>query len=399
MSESYGGENQAATFLGRRHAEQFKALGVLTGAATEILDPPALSPGASRIERRADNALLDKMNHELTEVVVGPQAAADARHDFNGKEAPIPIGEKTIVADATAAPVRTAAGGYDYLETFLGLHAASNAIEYLRDKRHQEFVEIATGRYSHYYAASSRINLASPGTTLNILAPVGEYGPEEALDLLKATYHAMAGANPRQLQQLDVLGEKDDNRNLILYHTTYGRNERVAYGTELLKQQKLGKAIARSVFEGDLSIQQEISLLTAEQVEGFETMASLWRAIRKGRLVEKLTRLLPFGDLAPMTEMNMFIPGLVKPAGHDEVMLDPEIKEQLKTHKAAIQSDLMEYFKEHPEAAPNNDMGIFCPALAHGGGLSKRHEVVYRRFEALKRPKSVLGRLVARRRS
>jgi hypothetical protein len=123
--------------------------------------------------------------------------------------------------------------------------------------------------------------------------------------------------------------------------------------------------------------------LTAEKVEGFDTVAALWRAIRKAKLVEELTRILPFGDLAPMTAMNMFIPGLVRPAGNNEVRLDPAIKSQLKEHKEAIRADLMKYFKEHPDRPSSNDMGIFCPTLAHGGGLTRRHDVVYQRFEAL----------------
>lgn len=109
----------------------------------------------------------------------------------------------------------------------------------------------------------------------------------------------MLWPNAVQLARLDALADEGDNRPWILDHTTYGRNHRALHRYGAKDNAPLGMALARTVYEGDLSIQQEISLLTAQHIDGFETIGSLWKAIRRAKLAEKLTSLLLFGNLAP----------------------------------------------------------------------------------------------------
>jgi hypothetical protein len=176
-------------------------------------------------DRKADAALLASLSDELSGVTVGPLSAQNAMTDWNNDHAPIPDGTKRIVTNVATAPKHIASEDLDYLPNYLARDAGHNAIEYLQEKRHQEFVEIATGRYSYYYGCQSRVSLASAGNYLNILVPIGEYGADAALVLLRATYYAMCGASSPQLEQLNILAEEGNNRELILNHTTFGRNE------------------------------------------------------------------------------------------------------------------------------------------------------------------------------
>lgn len=378
MSEQSSVHGQGdALFLRQRHGQQFEALSRITGEAVGILAVRALSRNVRSSDIQSDTELLTQLSAGIDAATTGPLAAEDALRDWNDKRAPLTAGAVAINAQLNEAPIRTTR--LEYLPNILSHTAGSNAREYLSDVSHEGFMDIATGRFSHYYGAQSRVELIS-NNRFYIRAPIGEYGPEAALDLLKATYRTMVGPTTNQLARLDALADTGDNRALILAHTSYGRQHRTIHQYDESDGVPLGMALARTVYEGDLSIQQGISLLTAQRVRGFDTLASLWGAIRRAKLVEKLTSLLPFGNLAPANDMNVFIPDLVVPSRPGEVRLRSSVENELRAYKAQVRAKLADYYRRHPTAPAGNDMGIMCPALVRGAGLTERHDVLYARF-------------------
>lgn len=364
-------------FLRGRHGELFESLGRITGRAADIMAVRALTTVARSSDIRSDRDRAVKRSLECRTYAEGPIDAEESLKDWNGDRVPLPVGAFAIAASLDGAPVLTP-DSQDLPGVFRHT-AGSNAKSYLEDPKHEPFLDIATGRFSHFYAAESRVELPN-SNRLHIRVPIGEYGPNAAIDLMQATYKTMEGPTDTQLAQLHELADQGANRELILNHTTYGRSHRANYFDEK-GDTPLGMALARTVHEGDLSVQQVVTLLTAQRVPGFKTMGSLWQAVREAKLVEKMTSLLPFGNLAPANDMNLFIPDLVVPTGSDSgVGLNSDIEKRLRQYKAATRADLVAFHKQNPEASAGNDMGIMCPALLRGAGLTRRHDVLHARY-------------------
>lgn len=362
------------------HQRTFKQLSEITGLATDILHEPATEVTAPDRVRAEDRLVQERRANHFWRSVEGPFAIAESvEHCDYVDPGPVSAMITADEIDMTDQGIQSPSleeNDFGRLPIFGISNAAEDLIE---NPGRQQFLEIASGRQTHYYYAHSRTPIyPSPDSisTLQIHAPIGEYGAAFARQLLQSTYHTMGCASPDQQTQLQAIAEPHDA--LLNAHVTWARHIR---NFDQPGPSPLGFALMQSVYEGDLSIQQAISLLTAEKVPGFTTGLELWSAIKKAKLLEQFTRDIPFGHLAPLTTMNGYVPGLVIP-NEEGVRLNPTIVAQLKAYKEDVKGRIAAALRDGKHVA-NNEMGIFCPAAHRNGGLEKRHDLLFRRHVLL----------------
>lgn len=372
MHERYSAASEA---MRARNRPAFDALSELTGTSSDILSEPVLLGTGTWREKIADRSKQRQLAEEFENYAFGPIAIGES------EGLAMPEAVRYIDSDITRAPVpRPTDMSMQFYREHLPASVKGDTEEFRLSPLHAEFLgTIATGRYTHYYGAASRIPTGDPGNYMMLRQPIGEYGAEFSLGVLRATYHTLRGATPQQLDQLSAAGES--HRELIESHMTWGRKmkQRNDYGQNV----PLGFPLAQTVYEGDISNAQAIGLLTAEKVPGFSTPVKLWRAAMEAKLVEQLARTMTFGNLAPITTLNSFIPDLVIAKAKDQVDINPDVMRALRTYKMEVVEQLAKKYAQSTAGPSGNEMGIFCPAAVRHGGITARLNILYRRYEAL----------------
>lgn len=378
-----------AAFLYQNYAPEFELVSNITRQATLVLDEPAMQPGPSRLEQHRDDGAHRKTSAEFRKMVEGPFALQESM-------------DETDYVDPGTVRKQIFADHHDLREQgvfspslqenpmgrlpIFGLQTTLSEFTDTGKEAKKAFLDLADGRFSHYYHVLSRTPASPNDTELNlsnymeIHVPVGEYGAAFSLQRAEAAYHTMRTPSCEQKARLHQLTEP--HIDVLQEHVTWFRHLR-NYDLDDITNHPYGLAMAQSVYEGDLSNLQATSWLTAEYVPGFETGKDLWTAIRKAKLVDQFTRYLTFGNLAPSNNINAFIPDLVQPDPVRGVRLNPDIVSDLKRYKLRVLKSLAKSIREYGKDSAHvseNEMGIFCPAVMPGAGLERRHTILFNRF-------------------
>lgn len=229
---------------------------------------------------------------------------------------------------------------------------------------------LATGRASQMYSTSLNFTTYPGSDVFKLSLAVGEYGPGFTIKQLKTAYHVIRHTDPLIHSYVDYIGDTNEKNLRFTYH---GRE----YFSDTPYREPVpdaGTALEAIKFDGDISILQALSILTAEKVPGFDTAEELWASLRQTKAVEQLTARLTFGQVAILSTMGAFIPGLVKNKG-GEAVLDTEIADTLKQQKQDFIDDtiLPEIRAGKPQTPQDileisqhrQGVGLTCPGVKH----------------------------------
>lgn len=199
----------------------------------------------------------------------------------------------------------------------------------------------------------------------NFALPVGEYGPETTERFIK-TVIMVKSKIPQATTTESVKQIAGEEKDAIVKHTARGR----VSPEEVSPHEKL----RYTEEEGVVSIVQALALLTAQKVEGYDNPDDLVKDIVAADLIEELTRTIPMGLLAPMTNMGGYFPGLVQPDEKKKVRLNPSWKAVLKEVREEQIDDYLEDWEKYEAGEDGyvipDSMALYCPAVKPHGAIS-----------------------------
>lgn len=230
---------------------------------------------------------------------------------------------------------------------------------------------IGSGRFETFFGATTDAAFyESDQETINavgggkLAAPIGAYGPDIARHLLQSAVH---GINTGHIlyNQADQLARGNEDIITMRMARGWGREQ----GTD-------GAALVATVQEGIRSDMELKSMFLAEKVPGYNNPYDLLEAIAEKKLIEKLTRSIPFGVIGPAALAGVYFPGLLQNTGGD-LQINTVILNTLRGHRAIQQRAMLEQHRiANTQYKSRYDQyitgfGLPCVAAMPGGALEK----------------------------
>jgi hypothetical protein len=215
----------------------------------------------------------------------------------------------------------------------------------------------APARYNKFlfpYAAANNTSIFK-----NIVVPVGAYGETFAQELSKATVFTLetiANTNSDEIQQAI-----NKHGNVLRTHTARGHDQDGgpnSHSTKLTLQ------------EGAVSITQTVVMLTASKVHGYGDPQRLFHDLVRQGFIEKVTRMIPMGLVAPIALHGDYFPKPVEKRD-GKLRFSGEFTDWLLGAQAKYRGLLA---REKLSAATG--YGLTCPAAGSGGGVRKLSEAM-----------------------